>query len=129
MSHNPARSIISLIAPRVENGRENYKVAKPEKKFTIRGSATCELAFDDSCAELLGERGKGFAEILSFMNESRVGVAVQGLGISQAALLDWLFMNPMFTSRNLRVFLAGTSIDAQRMPNTTRRITSKATLH
>jgi alkylation response protein AidB-like acyl-CoA dehydrogenase len=74
-----------LIAPRVENGRENYTVARPEKKFIIRGSATCELAFDGSCAELLGERGKGFAEILSFMNESRVGVAVQGLGISQAA--------------------------------------------
>jgi alkylation response protein AidB-like acyl-CoA dehydrogenase len=75
-----------LIAPRIENGRENYQVAKPEKKFIIRGSATCELAFDGSCAELLGERGKGFAEILSFMNESRVGVAVQGLGISQAAV-------------------------------------------
>ena len=74
-----------LIAPRLENGRENYKVAKPEKKFTIRGSATCELAFDDSRAELLGPRGAGFAEILTFMNESRVAVAVQGLGLSQAA--------------------------------------------
>jgi alkylation response protein AidB-like acyl-CoA dehydrogenase len=74
-----------LIAPRLENGRENYRVAKPERKFIIRGSATCELAFDGSCAELLGERGKGFAQILGFMNESRVGVAVQGLGLSQAA--------------------------------------------
>jgi len=75
-----------LVAPRTQNGRENYKVAKPEKKFTIRGSATCELAFDGSCAELLGARGAGFAEILTFMNESRVAVAVQGLGLSEAAL-------------------------------------------
>lgn len=75
-----------LVVPRKENGRDNYTVAKPEKKFTIRGSATCELAFDGSCAELLGERGNGFAEMLTFMNEARIAVAVQGLGISQAAL-------------------------------------------
>jgi alkylation response protein AidB-like acyl-CoA dehydrogenase len=74
-----------LIAPRLENGRENYKVARPEKKFTIRGSATCELAFDGACGELLGPRGGGFAAILAFMNEARVAVAVQGLGLSQAA--------------------------------------------
>jgi alkylation response protein AidB-like acyl-CoA dehydrogenase len=74
-----------LIAPRSEAGRENYKVARPEKKFTIRGSATCELAFDGACGELLGPRGGGFAAVLSFMNEARVAVAVQGLGLSQAA--------------------------------------------
>ncbi len=75
-----------FVVPRMENGRENYRVAKPEKKFTIRGSATCELAFDGACAELLGPRGAGFSEILAFMNEARIAVAVQGLGISEAAL-------------------------------------------
>jgi alkylation response protein AidB-like acyl-CoA dehydrogenase len=74
-----------LVVPRLDNGRENFTVARPEKKFTIRGSATCELSFDRSCGELLGERGQGFRAILSFMNESRVGVAVQGLALSQAA--------------------------------------------
>jgi alkylation response protein AidB-like acyl-CoA dehydrogenase len=75
-----------FVVPRRENGRDNYRVARPEKKFVIRGSATCELAFDGSCAELLGPRGAGFSGILTFMNEARVAVAVQGLGISQAAL-------------------------------------------
>jgi len=75
-----------FVVPRLENGRANYAVARPEKKFVIRGSATCELSFDGSCGELLGERGAGFAEITSFMNEARVAVAIQGLGISQAAL-------------------------------------------
>jgi 3-(methylthio)propanoyl-CoA dehydrogenase len=75
-----------LVAPRLDGGRDNYTVAKPEKKFVIRGSATCELAFDGSRAELLGPRGTGFRQILTFMNEARVAVALQGLGISQAAL-------------------------------------------
>lgn len=75
-----------FVVPRIDAGRENYRVARPEKKFTIRGSATCELAFDGACAELLGPRGHGFAQILTFMNEARVAVAVQALGLSQAAL-------------------------------------------
>jgi len=74
-----------LVAPRMENGRENFRVAKPEKKNVIRGSATCELSFEGTCAELLGPRGDGFAEILTFMNEARIAVAVQGLGVAEAA--------------------------------------------
>jgi alkylation response protein AidB-like acyl-CoA dehydrogenase len=74
-----------LVAPRVENGRDNFRVARPEKKMVIRGSATCELSFESSCAELLGPRGAGFAEILTFMNEARMAVAIQGLGIAEAA--------------------------------------------
>jgi alkylation response protein AidB-like acyl-CoA dehydrogenase len=75
-----------FIVPRREGERENYRVARPEKKFVIRGSATCELSFDNSCAEMLGSPGAGFAEITTFMNEARLAVALQGLGISQAAL-------------------------------------------
>jgi alkylation response protein AidB-like acyl-CoA dehydrogenase len=75
-----------FIVPRRENGRDNFKVARPEKKAVIRGSATCELAFDGSCAELLGRRGAGFAEITTFMNDARLAVALQGLGIGEAAL-------------------------------------------
>jgi alkylation response protein AidB-like acyl-CoA dehydrogenase len=75
-----------FVVPRKEGGRDNYRVARPERKFVIRGSATCELAFDGACGELLGRRGAGFAEILTFMNEARIAVAVQALGLEQAAL-------------------------------------------
>jgi hypothetical protein len=75
-----------FVVPRRENGKDNYRVARPEKKFVIRGSATCELAFDGSCAELLGRRGAGFEHILTFMNEARVAVSIQGLGIAEASL-------------------------------------------
>ena len=76
-----------FVVPRKENGRDNYKVARPERKLVIRGSATCELAFDGSCGELLGRRGDGFTAILTFMNEARVAVAIQALGLEQAALV------------------------------------------
>ncbi|HVR70986.1 MAG TPA: acyl-CoA dehydrogenase family protein [Vicinamibacteria bacterium] len=75
-----------FVVPRRENGKDNYRVARPEKKAVIRGSATCELSFDGSCAELLGERGRGFAGITTFMNEARLAVGIQGLGISESAL-------------------------------------------
>jgi alkylation response protein AidB-like acyl-CoA dehydrogenase len=75
-----------LVAPREAGGRDNYRVARPETKNVIRGSATCELHFEGSRAELLGERGQGFRQILTFMNEARSAVAIQGLGLSQAAL-------------------------------------------
>jgi alkylation response protein AidB-like acyl-CoA dehydrogenase len=75
-----------FVVPRREGERDNYRVARPEKKFVIRGSATCELSFDASCAELLGQRGHGFAEILTFMNEARLTVGIQGLGLCEAAL-------------------------------------------
>ena len=75
-----------FVVPRQVDGVANFQVAAPEKKFVMRGSATCELAFDGARAELLGPRGMGWRQIVSFMNEARVGVAVQGLGLSQAAL-------------------------------------------
>ena len=74
-----------FVVPRRMDGRANYTVARPEKKSVIRGSATCELHFDGSCAELLGGPGRGWEYILSFMNEARLTVAIQGLGIAEAA--------------------------------------------
>lgn len=64
---------------------ENYAVERAENKVAIAGSATCGLSFDGSEAILLGEPGRGWREILTFMNESRVAVGIQGLGTAQAA--------------------------------------------
>jgi len=71
-----------FIADRAEG---NYTVERAEHKFTIRGSPTCALVFEGAKAEPLGRPGDGWKGILSFMNESRVGVAIQGLGIASAA--------------------------------------------
>src|SRR5438067_371829 len=69
----------------VEREGDNYVVERAEHKFPIRGSCTCSLVFDGSRAELLGEVGGGWREILTFMNESRIAIGLQGLGIGEAA--------------------------------------------
>ena len=76
-----------FIADRMVEGRENYKVERAEHKFTIRGSPTCSLVFEGTRAMPLGEIGQGWRGITRFMNESRIGVGIQGLGIAQAALV------------------------------------------
>ncbi len=69
----------------VDRTGDNYVVERAEHKFTIRGSSTCSLVFESSKAELLGEVGAGWREILTFMNESRIAIGLQGLGIGEAA--------------------------------------------
>lgn len=73
---------------RKDGGRavDNYVVERAEDKVCITASATCGLAFDGSHAVLLGKRGMGWREILTFMNESRIAVGIQGVGTAQAAL-------------------------------------------
>ncbi len=74
-----------FIVDRARDGEDNYQVERAEHKFTIRGSSTCSLVFEGSKAELLGEAGAGWREILTFMNESRIAIGLQGLGIGEAA--------------------------------------------
>ncbi|MEK6207884.1 MAG: acyl-CoA dehydrogenase family protein [Chloroflexota bacterium] len=64
----------------------NYVVERAEHKFVIRGSPTCALVFDGTLATPLGKPGDGWKQILTFMNESRLGVGIQGLGVATAAL-------------------------------------------
>ncbi len=65
---------------------DNYVVERAEDKVCITASVTCGLAFEDSRAVLLGKLGDGWHSILTFMNESRVAVGIQGIGTAQAAL-------------------------------------------
>jgi 3-(methylthio)propanoyl-CoA dehydrogenase len=66
------------------DGSRNYDVTKLEEKAGLHGSATCELKFDGSDAELIGKEGHGFKYMLHLMNEARVAVAFQGIGIMEA---------------------------------------------
>lgn len=75
-----------FLVERQVDGADNYVVERAENKICITASVTCGLAFQDSKAVLLGKRGEGWREILTFMNESRVAVGIQGIGTAQAAL-------------------------------------------
>jgi alkylation response protein AidB-like acyl-CoA dehydrogenase len=74
---------LGLFLAERENG--NYAVERAEHKFTIRGSPTCALVFENTLATSLGTPGEGWKQILTFMNESRLGVGIQGIGVAQAA--------------------------------------------
>jgi len=65
---------------------DNYVVERAEHKFVIRGSPTCALVFEGTRATALGKPGDGWKQILTFMNESRLGVGIQGIGVATAAL-------------------------------------------
>ncbi len=69
---------------RDDDGKRNVHVTKIEHKLGLKASATCELKFDGAKAWLLGEDGKGFHAMLQLMNEARIGVALQGVGLMEA---------------------------------------------
>src|SRR5439155_24291683 len=64
----------------------NYQVERAEHKFTIRASPTCALVFAGTRSALFGKAGDGWKQIVTFMNESRLGVGIQGIGVATAAL-------------------------------------------
>ncbi|MDR0497864.1 MAG: acyl-CoA dehydrogenase family protein, partial [Treponema sp.] len=65
---------------------EKMIIRRLEHKLGIHGSPTCELQFNHAPAELLGERQRGLTKYtLWLMNNARLGVAAQGVGIAEAA--------------------------------------------
>lgn len=73
----------------VERGMPGFSVGKEEKKMGIRGSATCELIFEDCIVpkeNLLHAEGKGFTVAMKTLDGGRIGIASQALGIAQGAI-------------------------------------------
>ena len=56
-----------------------------EHKMGLKGSATCQLTFEDARGWLVGEPNKGMAAMFTMMNVERLAVGVQGLGVGEAA--------------------------------------------
>ena len=72
----------------VEKGFEGFSVGKKEDKLGIRASSTTELIFDNCKVpkeNVLGEVGKGYKVSIETLNEGRIGIAAQMLGIAQGA--------------------------------------------
>ncbi len=72
----------------VETGRAGFAHGKVEPKLGIRASATCECVYEDyrlPVANRLGEEGEGFKIAMSTLDEGRIGIASQALGIAEAA--------------------------------------------
>ena len=56
-----------------------------EHKMGIKASATCVINFDSAKGWLVGEKNKGMRAMFAMMNTARLGVGVQGLGLSEVA--------------------------------------------
>jgi alkylation response protein AidB-like acyl-CoA dehydrogenase len=72
----------------VEKGAAGFTVGRKEDKLGIRASSTCELILEDCAvtdARLLGEPGKGYRIAIETLNEGRIGIGAQMLGIAQGA--------------------------------------------
>ncbi len=72
----------------VEKGFEGFSVGKKEDKLGIRASSTTELILDNCKVpkeNVLGEVGKGYKVSIETLNEGRIGIAAQMLGIAQGA--------------------------------------------
>ena len=72
----------------VEKGFEGFSVGKKEDKLGIRASSTTELIFENCKVpkeNVLGEVGKGYKVSIETLNEGRIGIAAQMLGIAQGA--------------------------------------------
>jgi butyryl-CoA dehydrogenase/short/branched chain acyl-CoA dehydrogenase len=72
----------------VEKNTPGFSLGKKEDKLGIRASSTCELIFEN-CAipaeNLLGESGKGYKIAIETLNEGRIGIGAQMLGLAQGA--------------------------------------------
>lgn len=72
----------------VEKSFPGFKVGKKEDKLGIRASSTCELLFENCEVpkeNVLGEVGKGYKIAIETLNEGRIGIGAQMVGIAQGA--------------------------------------------
>ena len=86
---NPEAGYRGITAFIVERGFGGFTVGKKEDKLGIRASSTCELLFEECRvprANVLGEAGKGYKVAIETLNEGRIGIGAQMVGLAQGAL-------------------------------------------
>jgi len=86
---NPEAGYKGITAFLVERDFPGFKVGKKEDKLGIRASSTCELILDDCqvpAANVIGEVGKGYKIAIETLNEGRIGIGAQMLGLARGAL-------------------------------------------
>ena len=85
---DPAAGYKGITAFVVEKDFPGFTVGKKEDKLGIRASSTCELILEDCrvpAENVLGEPGKGYKIAIETLNEGRIGIGAQMLGLAQGA--------------------------------------------
>ncbi len=86
---DPAAGARGVTAFLIEPGFKGFRVSRYEDKMGLRSSHTAEIVFDDCevpAENRLGEEGQGLKIALGALDEGRVGIASQAVGIAQGAL-------------------------------------------
>ena len=85
---DPAAGYKGITAFLVEKDTPGFTLGKKEDKLGIRASSTCELIFSDCvipASQVLGEPGKGYKIAIETLNEGRIGIGSQMLGLATGA--------------------------------------------
>jgi alkylation response protein AidB-like acyl-CoA dehydrogenase len=86
---NPEAGYRGITGFLVNRGAKGLTIGKKEDKLGIRASSTCELILEDCRvpkADILGEVGKGYKTAIETLNEGRIGIGAQMLGLARGAL-------------------------------------------
>jgi alkylation response protein AidB-like acyl-CoA dehydrogenase len=86
---DPEAGYRGITAFLVERGFPGFTVGKKEDKLGIRASSTCELVLEDCqvpAGNVLGEIGKGYKVAIETLNEGRIGIGAQMIGLAGGAL-------------------------------------------
>jgi alkylation response protein AidB-like acyl-CoA dehydrogenase len=125
---DPSAGYRGITAFLVEREFPGFAVGKKEDKLGIRASSTTELILDDCrvpAANVLGEVGKGYKIAIETLNEGRIGIGAQMIGLAQGALDHTLryvrereqFGRPVAEFQGVQFQLAGmrTRLEAARL--------------
>ena len=85
---DPSAGYKGVTAFLMEKGTAGFSIGRKEDKLGIRASSTCELIFDDCqvpSTQVLGEPGKGYKIAIETLNEGRIGIGAQMLGLAAGA--------------------------------------------
>lgn len=85
---DPASGYRGITAFLIDKETPGFTVGRKEDKLGIRASSTCELIFDNcevSAESVLGEPGKGYKVAIETLNEGRIGIGAQMLGLAEGA--------------------------------------------
>lgn len=86
---NPDAGYKGITAFLIERDFPGFTVGKKEDKLGIRASSTCELILEDCRVpkeNVLGEAGKGYKIAIETLNEGRIGIGAQMIGVARGAL-------------------------------------------
>ena len=86
---NPELGYKGITAFIIEREFEGFSVGKKEDKLGIRASSTCELILDNCVVpkeNVLGEAGKGYKVAIETLNEGRIGIGAQMVGLASGTL-------------------------------------------